>query len=311
MTGVFRVRCAQWTRKRCKQLAMDSDSGKGSPQLKQAIPGSSAWFAEARQSSEFPMNAARQPGGGLTDEQMGRRAIFPGWGHSARRRPALGVCLRWRVSATGPPDGPGSGTNGPIRTIPSQRRGTRFHENSGRNCTSVHAKADGGSLECSRTLFEPCPRACSALSPGVAAGRRARRLRKEHIARLCPPTDIDGSTGSTRCALGRGTSTGTCCGRSTLINRGRRLRHGAGIGFSWPVVSSSSLWSSGSWDCRPTIRRCAPRHLWRRRGRSYPTICRTDRRSCPRPDAPSWLPTSKRWKRMPTMRRRSSRDPSE
>ena len=147
---------------------------------------------------------------------------------------------------------------------------------------------------------------------GYAACGRARRLRREHIARRCPLTDIEGSTGSTRCALGRGTSTGTaCCGRRTLINRGRRLPHGAGNGFSWSVVSSSSLWSSGSWDCRPTIRRCAPRHLWKRHGRSYPTICRTDGRSCPRRDAPSWLPTSKRWKRMPTMRRRSCRDPSE
>ena len=157
----------------------------------------------------------------------------------------------------------------------------------------------------SNHALEPAPH-CRLGSP------RARRLAKEHIARLCPLTDIDGSTGSTRCALGRGTSTGTTGhGRHILINRGRRPPRGAGSSFSWSVVSSPSSWLWGSWDCRPTILRCAPRHLWKRRGRSYPKICRTNRRSSPQRDAPCSLPTSRRWRRMPTMRRPSSRDPSE
>ena len=222
------------------------------------------------------------------------------------------VDLRWPITSKGPPAptaGHKRGRSQPHRVL---RAGTGFHEVAVGTAPRSTPRGDEGSLAYSRTLLAPCPRACSALPPGVAACRRASRLRKEHKARLCPLTDIDGSAGSARCALGRGTSTGTtCCGRSILIDRGRRLPHGAGTGFSWPVVSSSSLWSSGSWDCRPTIRRCAPRHLWKRRGRSSPTICRTDSRSCPRLDAPGWLPTSRRWKRMPTMRRRSSRDPSE
>ena len=60
----------------------------------------------------------------------------------------------------------------------------------------------------SNHALEPAPQ-CRLGSP------RARRLANEHIARLCPLTDIDGSTGSTRCALGRGTSTGTTWSRET------------------------------------------------------------------------------------------------
>ncbi len=78
---------------------------------------------------------------------------------------------------------------------------------------------DGGSLASSRTLSNYALKPALHCRPGSP---RARRLGKEHIARLCPLTDIDGSTGSTRCALGRGTSTGTTWhGRHIIINRGR------------------------------------------------------------------------------------------
>ena len=181
---------------------------------------------------------------------------------------------------------------------------------SGRTCASVHARADGGSLAYSRTLFDPCPRACSGLSPGVAAFR-ARRLRKEHIARRCPLTDIAGPP-LPQGALGPRhfyrhhvlRETRPHQSRAAIATRRRkRLLLVGGLVVFVVVVGLSGLSAYHS-----ALR--AKTSLGSAR-----TVISNDlsnrqafRSSVGRAKLASDI---KRWMRMPTTRRRSSRDPSE
>ena len=123
------------------------------PQLKQETPASTAWSAESRQSNDF---WECSPTGGRQHSPTSREdSDIPG-GPLPEAAPPL-IRSRWPITTKGRPRR--SGTNGPIRAIPSPRRGTSFHE---QQRSELHiGPRPGAMLECSRTLFkhalEPTP----------------------------------------------------------------------------------------------------------------------------------------------------------
>ena len=118
------------------------------------------------------------------------------------------------------------GTSGPIQLRRVPRRGTGVRRDQVLQPRIGPAPSGRSSLAYSRTLLDharsPAPH-CRPGADSVGCRVIGEAAEKRAHTRLCPLTAIGSSTGSTPCALGRGTSTSTMWrGRPIPMNRGRR-----------------------------------------------------------------------------------------